>query len=565
MAWKRGTQNNQAGEIRKGHIREFLLPTSRELSVTCTLKIIDEGTTSIPSNGQHEQTNLAFINFDSLSEHIRIHVKADTNYIYLHAHEHPVCVITCAHRASVPPDCIVLSEVHRANSKVCIGEQQVWTVYQGEVFAFDARDVSIGDTQVRAGGDVPRLQTLVLDIRPRVVSSSSACKQAAGASPVEFNAKILRPQLSRFLQWNIVTAQETYLYRLRPSGADNESSVFEAAITVSELRSAAPTSMRAEKVAVDVAQSAVDGGNIDEDGDTEDGDDDEEETFDATNDYRGLVTHDTVLFLRVDPNFAHLLALVDNPPVPEPIPQRNIVQILTSDNECFPVKRGLLRPCLALTSLVQAGRGKYTTTDVRSVRVDVDACTFDRVLLYLEHEARGDVFRFDPLIVTDLREAAVKLKIGGLLDACDKVLGSFEERVWKVPIRLADVLARNKAGAASAPGGKRGDTLLIMSGMVLDITRWLDEHPGGSTIIPQQALNVDSTVFFEIYHASKQSFLYLKEFYIGELAEEDRPLVPFPTGQEQTQPSAAFLEELRRITPWRLKSTDFKGFVHKSF
>lgn len=39
------------------------------------------------------------------------------------------------------------------------------------------------------------------------------------------------------------------------------------------------------------------------------------------------------------------------------------------------------------------------------------------------------------------------------------------------------------------------------------------------------ALNIDSLVFFEIYHASKQSFLYLKEFYIGELAEEDRELV----------------------------------------
>lgn len=45
---------------------------------------------------------------------------------------------------------------------------------------------------------------------------------------------------------------------------------------------------------------------------------------------------------------------------------------------------------------------------------------------------------------------------------------------------------------------------------VLDITRWLSEHPGGSTIIPEQALNIDCSVFFEIYHASRISFMYLK-------------------------------------------------------
>jgi cytochrome b involved in lipid metabolism len=50
---------------------------------------------------------------------------------------------------------------------------------------------------------------------------------------------------------------------------------------------------------------------------------------------------------------------------------------------------------------------------------------------------------------------------------------------------------------------------------VLDVTRWLDEHPGGSQIIPEQALGVDCTIFFEIYHASRQAYLYLKEFYIG--------------------------------------------------
>jgi len=80
------------------------------------------------------------------------------------------------------------------------------------------------------------------------------------------------------------------------------------------------------------------------------------------------------------------------------------------------------------------------------------------------------------------------------------------------------------------------------------VSRWLPEHPGGSTIIPEQALNMDSTVFFEIYHVSRQSFLYLKEFYIGELREQDRARVPLGGG---TEPSAGFLEQLRAHTPWR--------------
>jgi len=109
----------------------------------------------------------------------------------------------------------------------------------------------------------------------------------------------------------------------------------------------------------------------------------------------------------------------------------------------------------------------------------------------------------------------------------------------------------------------------MMSGMVFDITRWLPEHPGGSLIIPRDALNVDCTVLFEIYHASRQSFLYLKEFYIGELAQEDMSLVPHPTAYRGSeQPSAGFVEQLRRVTPWRLKQEDLVTYddrVHKSF
>ena len=35
------------------------------------------------------------------------------------------------------------------------------------------------------------------------------------------------------------------------------------------------------------------------------------------------------------------------------------------------------------------------------------------------------------------------------------------------------------------------------AGMLLDVRRWLPEHPGGSTIIPTQGLNHDCARFFE--------------------------------------------------------------------
>lgn len=87
---------------------------------------------------------------------------------------------------------------------------------------------------------------------------------------------------------------------------------------------------------------------------------------------------------------------------------------------------------------MQAGFGKYKQEEepvaaATTAGVDIDACTFDRVLLYLEHAARGwcscvcadvalmecccgppgEAFLFDPLLAGDLLVAAQKL---GLFD-----------------------------------------------------------------------------------------------------------------------------------------------------
>ena len=150
------------------------------------------------------------------------------------------------------------------------------------------------------------------------------------------------------------------------------------------------------------------------------------------------------------------------------------------------------------------------------MKVDMDCCLFDRVLLYLEREAMGSDATIDPEHAVPLLQAAQKLKLRGLEDLALAILGEFESRVRPEGIRWKEVIRRNGDG----------ETLLCIDAMIFDVTRWLPEHPGGSTIIPTQAKNKDSTVFFELFHSSRQSFIYLKQFYIGDLVLEDRAKVP---------------------------------------
>ena len=41
-----------------------------------------------------------------------------------------------------------------------------------------------------------------------------------------------------------------------------------------------------------------------------------------------------------------------------------------------------------------------------------------------------------------------------------------------------------------------------------------------------KALNIDCSTFFELYHVSRESFMYIKQFYVGEVTEEDIEKVP---------------------------------------
>jgi cytochrome b involved in lipid metabolism len=137
---------------------------------------------------------------------------------------------------------------------------------------------------------------------------------------------------------------------------------------------------------------------------------------------------------------------------------------------------------------------------------------------------------YDLRVTESLAGAAKTLQCAPLIDYCDARLGSYISRLreysWK------EIVKKNSEEEA---------VLLVIDNMVLDVKNWLPEHPGGDMIIPAQSLNKDASTHFELYHSSKESFLYLKHFYVGEVCEEDRDKIP----KSEAPTSSEFLKMLR--------------------
>ncbi|CAL5222768.1 g5180 [Coccomyxa viridis] len=275
--------------------------------------------------------------------------------------------------------------------------------------------------------------------------------------------------------------------------------------------------------------------------------------------YRGLVTPDTIISL-VEEGQNHdrkegagslalkadhrRVQLTNNPPRKEADSRATMLDVITADGEEFPVKRKLLRQCISLTHAVR-------DIEQASVQLEsVDTLVFDRVLIYLEAEAAGRaVPDFAVHLLGDLLHAADALGCRSLQDYCRAKLGKLDSAIK--PRSFQEVQAHNAAGQC----------WLCLDGMVLDVTRWLPEHPGGSKIIPAQALDLDCSRFFEVYHSSRESFLYLQEFYIGDLLPQEAVQVPQPE-----QPSPEFLAQLRAYTTFRVRVDEGSdGKVYKSF
>eukprot|EP00958_Prasinococcus_capsulatus_P002390 scaffold207_cov409-Prasinococcus_capsulatus_cf.AAC.95 len=202
------------------------------------------------------------------------------------------------------------------------------------------------------------------------------------------------------------------------------------------------------------------------------------------------------------------------------------VNVITNDGEYFPVKKKLLRPCIALTSTVQVYNRLWRSHAERSLRqrgdqgvtlMPLSGCMAEPEQAGACGQATGRTSKYDFDInrTGDLLAAANVLRLRGLQELCEKKQGAFKARIRYYSFE--EVVRKNS---------DEGQCLLLLDGMVLDVLDWLSEHPGGNTIIPSQALNKDCSTFFELYHVSRESFMYIKQFYVGELVEEDVEKVP---------------------------------------
>lgn len=100
--------------------------------------------------------------------------------------------------------------------------------------------------------------------------------------------------------------------------------------------------------------------------------------------FRGLVQPCTRIYVTLSTSFYAHRGVIDglrllNTSTRPAQPPRNCIRVLTSDGEEFPVARQLLRCCISLTKAV-----RDLQAEEPSVSVNVDCCTFDRVLLFLE-------------------------------------------------------------------------------------------------------------------------------------------------------------------------------------
>ncbi|XP_062442696.1 cytochrome b5 [Rhea pennata] len=67
----------------------------------------------------------------------------------------------------------------------------------------------------------------------------------------------------------------------------------------------------------------------------------------------------------------------------------------------------------------------------------------------------------------------------------------------------------------------RRESWLVIHGRVYDVTRFLEEHPGGEEVLLEQA-GKDATESFEDVGHSTDAREMLKQYYVGEIHPHDR-------------------------------------------
>jgi len=64
-------------------------------------------------------------------------------------------------------------------------------------------------------------------------------------------------------------------------------------------------------------------------------------------------------------------------------------------------------------------------------------------------------------------------------------------------------------------------TWMAIHDQVYDVTKFLDEHPGGEEVLLEQAGRHATEAFEDVGHSSDAREL-MKDYYIGDMAEEDK-------------------------------------------
>ncbi len=138
--------------------------------------------------------------------------------IYLHAHQHARCVLTCLLHEEVPEGTIVTNQLQRVNQKLCLTCIESLSVYRGETFSFDAREASIGNTAVRHGTDLKVIQHMVLEIKEKEKTDGTGTIFITAGKAIEdrntvmeLDAKDIKIKLATMIIHSIVTVEELFL------------------------------------------------------------------------------------------------------------------------------------------------------------------------------------------------------------------------------------------------------------------------------------------------------------------------------------------------------------------
>ena len=473
-----------------------------------------------------------YVNIDNLTNNINNHNENDSSSDYHHLLQYEY-------------DIIYLSQVHCHNHKIC--EDTIYTIKccsRMEVNSNSLPTVSSESSLLSHHQLLFKNYDHISAIGIEVFLRYSGQKDSNHVSKVEFQAKDIIQLLMIHCLNSVLTVNECLVIEL--NGKELVCRVSKVSIDTRNIIEASADEHEDTKK-LSAAEASLD------------------------DPFRGRVTVNTQFYVQTsnhDSVYIHGGKLLPEGSLPD-----DIIHVTTIDNEWFPVRRLLLAPCIHLTKYVHHNKGiyknksKHSEVDEQEIirqspdapksgihcSVNIDCCTFDRVLLFIMSQLYPNQYKFvlELSETNALSHAAEELGLISLSELCQSQLSSFESRVRRDKyIRFSEIEQRNQ----------NNELLIIIDGMVFDITRWIDFHPGGASIIPSQALNIDCTCFFEMYHVSSASFLYLKSFYIGEL----HPATQLK--KSELKPSEGFLQSLRLYTEkWRVTIEEKVGEqIHKS-